>query len=102
MIRSTSNSRPISTGCSRFASGTCFNAFDGTYLHCEKRLSDAEPSDTIRFDEKRRPHLDPYLIRVEPPTEIIAEPGQTLLLLGAAGRRMRTDNFQTDGSMGSY
>ena len=64
------------------------NGFDGTYLHCDKRLSEAGQSDTIRFDEKRRPHLDLYLIHVETPTEIIAQPGQTLLLLGAAGRRI--------------
>jgi O-acetyl-ADP-ribose deacetylase (regulator of RNase III) len=37
------------------------NALDGTYLHCDKRLSDAGPADTIWFDEKRRPHLDLYL-----------------------------------------
>jgi len=37
------------------------DALDGTYLHCDKRLSDAGPSDTIWFDEERRRHLDLYL-----------------------------------------
>lgn len=37
------------------------NALDGTYLHCDKRLSDAGPSDTIWFDEERRRRLDLYL-----------------------------------------
>jgi O-acetyl-ADP-ribose deacetylase (regulator of RNase III) len=37
------------------------NALDGTYLHCDKRLSDAGPSDTIWFDEGRRQRLDLYL-----------------------------------------
>ncbi len=37
------------------------NALDGTYLHCDKRLSDAGPSDTIWFDEERRRHLVLYL-----------------------------------------
>jgi hypothetical protein len=27
------------------------NALDGTYLHCDKRLNDAGPADTIWFDE---------------------------------------------------
>jgi O-acetyl-ADP-ribose deacetylase (regulator of RNase III) len=37
------------------------NALDGTYLHCEKRLSDAGPADTIWFDEQRREYVDLYL-----------------------------------------
>lgn len=37
------------------------NGLDGSYLHCDKRLSDAGPSDTIWFDEERRPFLDLYL-----------------------------------------
>jgi len=37
------------------------NALDGTYLHCDKRLSDAGPSDTIWFDEERRRRVDLYL-----------------------------------------
>jgi len=37
------------------------NALDGTYLHCDKRLSDAGPSDTIWFDEGRRRYIDLYL-----------------------------------------
>jgi O-acetyl-ADP-ribose deacetylase (regulator of RNase III) len=34
------------------------DGLDGTYLHCDKRLSDAGPSDTIWFDEERRNHVD--------------------------------------------
>jgi len=30
------------------------NSLDGSYLHCDKRLSDAEPFDTIWFDESKR------------------------------------------------
>ena len=37
------------------------NALDGTYLHCDKRLSDAGPSDTIWFDEKHRKYVDLFL-----------------------------------------
>jgi O-acetyl-ADP-ribose deacetylase (regulator of RNase III) len=41
------------------------NGLDGSYLHCDKRLSDAGPSDTIWFDEERRPFLDLYLKQSE-------------------------------------
>lgn len=37
------------------------DALDGTYLHCDKRLSDAGPSDTIWFNEERREYVDLYL-----------------------------------------
>jgi O-acetyl-ADP-ribose deacetylase (regulator of RNase III) len=37
------------------------NGLDGSYLHCDKRLSDAGPSDTMWFDEERRPFVDLYL-----------------------------------------
>ena len=37
------------------------NALDGTYLHCNKRLADALPTDTIWFDEERRKYLDLFL-----------------------------------------
>src|ERR1700682_243664 len=37
------------------------NGLDGSYLHCDKRLSDADPSDTIWFNEERRPYLDVFL-----------------------------------------
>ena len=37
------------------------NALDGTYLHCDKRLSDAGPTDTIWFDEDRRKFVDLFL-----------------------------------------
>ena len=41
------------------------NGLDGSYLHCDKRLSDAGPSDTIWFDEERRPYLELYLKQSE-------------------------------------
>jgi O-acetyl-ADP-ribose deacetylase (regulator of RNase III) len=41
------------------------NGLDGSYLHCDKRLSDAEPSDTIWFDEERRAFLELYLKQEE-------------------------------------
>jgi hypothetical protein len=37
------------------------NGLDGSYLHCDKRIVDAEPFDTIWFDEKQRAKLDLYL-----------------------------------------
>jgi hypothetical protein len=37
------------------------NGLDGSYLHCDKRLSDAGPSDTIWFDEERRSFVDLFL-----------------------------------------
>ncbi len=37
------------------------NSLDGSYLHCDKRLSDAGPTDTIWFDEERRPFVDLFL-----------------------------------------
>jgi len=41
------------------------NGLDGTYLHCDKRLSDAGPSDTIWFDEGRRQHIDLFFQQEE-------------------------------------
>ncbi|WPO99464.1 macro domain-containing protein [Pseudomonas sp. HR96] len=37
------------------------NALDGSYLHCDKRISDAGISDVIWFDEERRFFLQTYL-----------------------------------------
>jgi O-acetyl-ADP-ribose deacetylase (regulator of RNase III) len=37
------------------------DALDGSYLHCEKRLADAAPFDTIWFDEVKREKVDLYL-----------------------------------------
>ncbi len=37
------------------------NALDGSYLHCEKRIADAGPADTIRFDHARTAHVATYL-----------------------------------------
>jgi len=33
---------------------------DGSYLHCEKRLTDAEPMDTVWFEESKRERLEVY------------------------------------------
>lgn len=37
------------------------NRLDGSYLHCEKRISDARPFDLIWFDESHKPFLRTYL-----------------------------------------
>lgn len=37
------------------------DGLDGSYLHCDKRLADAEPFDTIWFEESKREKLDFYL-----------------------------------------
>lgn len=34
---------------------------DGSYLHCDKRLTDADPMDTVWFEESKRERLDLYL-----------------------------------------
>ncbi len=37
------------------------NNLDGSYLHCEKRISDADPLDVIWFDDERKDFLQSYL-----------------------------------------
>ncbi len=37
------------------------NSLDGSYLHCEKRLADAGPLDTIWFDNEKRSKILAYL-----------------------------------------
>ncbi len=37
------------------------NALDGSYLHCDKRLSDAKPTDVIWFDDQRKERVTLYL-----------------------------------------
>ena len=37
------------------------NNLDGSYLHCDKRISDADPLDVIWFDDERKVFLDAYL-----------------------------------------
>jgi O-acetyl-ADP-ribose deacetylase (regulator of RNase III) len=37
------------------------NGLDGSYLHCDKRLADARPFDTIWFEETKRSRLELYL-----------------------------------------
>ncbi len=38
---------------------------DGSYLHCDKRLADASPFDTIWFEESKREKVDFYLRSAE-------------------------------------
>jgi len=37
------------------------NALDGSYLHCDKRIADAGPTDIIWFDDARKEHVQTYL-----------------------------------------
>ncbi|MCJ1882066.1 macro domain-containing protein [Pseudomonas nitroreducens] len=37
------------------------NNLDGSYLHCDKRISDADPLDVIWFDEERKAFIQTYL-----------------------------------------
>ena len=37
------------------------NNLDGSYLHCDKRISDADPLDVIWFDDARQAFLQTYL-----------------------------------------
>ena len=37
------------------------NGLDGSYLHCDKRIADADAFDTIWFDDKKREKLELYL-----------------------------------------
>jgi len=37
------------------------NNLDGSYLHCDKRISDADPLEVIWFDENRKTYVQTYL-----------------------------------------
>ncbi len=37
------------------------NALDGSYLHCAKRISDANPFDVIWFDDAKKDHVQAFL-----------------------------------------
>jgi hypothetical protein len=37
------------------------NALDGSYLHCDKRITDASPFDVIWFDDSRKERIEFYL-----------------------------------------
>lgn len=41
------------------------NGLDGSYLHCDKRISDADPMDVIWFDDDRKDFLLAYLSSAE-------------------------------------
>jgi O-acetyl-ADP-ribose deacetylase (regulator of RNase III) len=41
------------------------DSLDGSYLHCEKRISDASPLDVIWFDDSRKDYLQTYLAGAE-------------------------------------
>ena len=45
--------------------GHLLNSLDGSYLHCEKRVADAGPSDTIWFDDGKGEKIDLYLQSAE-------------------------------------
>jgi len=56
------------------------NGLDGSYLHCDKRLADAGPFETIRFDDAKKdkvavfltsPEAKPYRPALEATTELI-------------------------------
>jgi len=53
--------------------GHLLNALDGSYLHCEKRIADASPLDTMYFDPRRQMQLSNYLKSAEaaPSTGVI-------------------------------
>lgn len=38
------------------------NALDGSYLHCEKRINDASPSEPIWFEDSKKNELAEYLV----------------------------------------
>lgn len=37
------------------------DALDGSYLHCDKRIADAGPTDIIRFEDSKKDHVQSYL-----------------------------------------
>jgi len=37
------------------------NALDGSYLHCDKRIADAGPTDIIWFNDSKKDHVQTYL-----------------------------------------
>jgi O-acetyl-ADP-ribose deacetylase (regulator of RNase III) len=41
------------------------NALDGSYLHCEKRIADASPFDTIWFDDAKKDRVGVFLTTPE-------------------------------------
>ena len=41
------------------------DGLDGSYLHCDKRLADADPFDTIWFEESKREKVEFYLKSAE-------------------------------------
>jgi len=41
------------------------DGLDGSYLHCDKRLADALPFDTIRFEDTERDKIAAYLTTAE-------------------------------------
>lgn len=41
------------------------NSMDGSYLHCNKRIADADPFDTIWFEDKKQEKLELYLKTTE-------------------------------------
>lgn len=61
------------------------NGLDGSFLHCDKRLSDAGPLDMIWFDAEKRPFLELYFRQEE----------QRCLLPVIAGTAALIDGFES-------
>ena len=56
------------------------DGLDGSYLHCEKRLADAEPFDTIWFDEGKKDKVAAYLTTPDAkPYKVALETTATLI-----------------------
>ena len=60
-VRSTSSSRRTGTAPYSHNLTKLLDSLDGTYLRCDKRLSDAEPLDLIWFNEAMHDRVHTYL-----------------------------------------
>jgi hypothetical protein len=56
------------------------DGLDGSYLHCDRRLSDAEPADVIWYDQERMDRVRAYLTRSDarPYGRVIEEIGEVI------------------------
>jgi O-acetyl-ADP-ribose deacetylase (regulator of RNase III) len=56
------------------------NALDGSYLHCDKRIADAGPTDIIWFDDAKKAHVQTYLksAAAEPYAEALASTSELI------------------------
>lgn len=58
------------------------NGLDGSYLHCDKRISDADPWDVIWFDDSRKDFLQAYLKSSEVKSYLVALEKTAMLIDG--------------------